>query len=123
MCTTTGCAGCSPDCTGKVCGGDGCGGVCGACTGEDTCVDGQCAAPCNTCPPEESWYQGEVVTDAVVGESLCTFDTTFIVCEAGPPGQCPTWSPVQDCMTLDDDFTCTQVDQNAGYHAECGFDQ
>ena len=34
---------CVPDCEGKECGGDGCGGSCGECQGpQDTCVDGIC---------------------------------------------------------------------------------
>lgn len=34
---------CVADCTGRVCGDDGCGGSCGDCTGDQTCgVDGQC---------------------------------------------------------------------------------
>jgi len=35
---------CTPDCADKTCGGDGCGGACGTCTGDqDACVDGLCA--------------------------------------------------------------------------------
>lgn len=38
--------GCTPSCDGKVCGDDGCGGVCGACGEKETCSeDGQCVAP------------------------------------------------------------------------------
>ena len=33
---------CDPNCTGKVCGGDGCGGSCGQCPGGQQCVGGQC---------------------------------------------------------------------------------
>ena len=33
---------CTPACTAKQCGGDGCGGSCGTCTGGKTCVEGQC---------------------------------------------------------------------------------
>ena len=34
---------CTPVCEGKVCGDDGCGGVCGDCTDGLTCVEGACA--------------------------------------------------------------------------------
>lgn len=35
---------CAPNCTDKQCGDDGCGGICGRCTGEDACNStGQCA--------------------------------------------------------------------------------
>ena len=37
---------CLPDCGGRACGTDGCGGLCGAgCFGTDRCVDGACADP------------------------------------------------------------------------------
>jgi hypothetical protein len=47
--------GCTPNCTGKICGDDGCGGTCGACPGaQDVCQNGQCicvprCAPANAC--------------------------------------------------------------------------
>lgn len=34
--------GCQPDCAGKTCGDDGCGGSCGACEDWQACLDGQC---------------------------------------------------------------------------------
>ena len=38
---------CVPNCTGKSCGSDGCGGTCGACKGDQTCQpDGTCKSPC-----------------------------------------------------------------------------
>ncbi|MEZ4269593.1 MAG: hypothetical protein R3F39_24810 [Myxococcota bacterium] len=36
------CVECVPDCTGKACGDDGCGGSCGACDGGASCNGGQC---------------------------------------------------------------------------------
>ncbi len=47
-CVNNVCSGCIPGCTGKTCGFDGCGGVCGTCTGQDLCVKGncQCAPAC-----------------------------------------------------------------------------
>src|SRR5438067_8932055 len=33
---------CTPNCTGKTCGDDGCGGSCGSCPSGQTCVSGQC---------------------------------------------------------------------------------
>jgi MYXO-CTERM domain-containing protein len=38
---------CQPDCTGAVCGGDGCGGSCGSCPGSEVCQNGQCVASCD----------------------------------------------------------------------------
>ena len=38
---------CIPDCIGKICGDDGCGGTCGKCPAEYMCSeDGQCVADC-----------------------------------------------------------------------------
>jgi len=33
---------CTPNCTGKECGSDGCGGSCGGCAGQTQCVNGKC---------------------------------------------------------------------------------
>ena len=47
-------AGCISDCSGKVCGSNGCGGSCGTCTGTNVCDGaGQCVTPAqcvDTCP-------------------------------------------------------------------------
>lgn len=39
---------CQPQCDGKQCGDDGCGGNCGSCAPEDKCVAGICQAQCDT---------------------------------------------------------------------------
>jgi len=36
---------CVPQCSGKTCGADGCGGSCGSCKGDKTCQGGTCACP------------------------------------------------------------------------------
>lgn len=36
---------CVPDCTGKLCGADGCGKSCGSCVGSEICQDGTCRCP------------------------------------------------------------------------------
>ncbi|MFH1530109.1 MAG: agmatine deiminase family protein [Pseudomonadota bacterium] len=38
--------GCTPQCAGKECGTDGCGGVCGLCGPDETCTGGACVADC-----------------------------------------------------------------------------
>jgi hypothetical protein len=41
---------CTPSCGSKVCGDNGCGGACGACSGSQTCdATGQCVTPTPTC--------------------------------------------------------------------------
>lgn len=77
--------GCTPDCTGKQCGSDGCGGSCGTCSGDtpvcgadqqctDTCVpqcegrscgDDGCGGTCGTCTGATSCvWTGQCVPDA-----------------------------------------------------------
>jgi hypothetical protein len=53
---------CVPDCTGKTCGDDGCGGSCGACEGETECVEGNCTNT-TTCVPD--------CTDKACGDNGC----------------------------------------------------
>jgi hypothetical protein len=36
---------CTPHCTGKTCGDDGCGGSCGDCRADQVCQDGTCVCP------------------------------------------------------------------------------
>lgn len=46
-CLPDGTCGCAPKCTGKVCGADGCGGVCGTCTGaQEVCSTDQTQCQC-----------------------------------------------------------------------------
>lgn len=77
--------GCTPDCSGKNCGGDGCGGSCGTCSGatpycgddqnctatctpdcdEKSCGDDGCGGTCGTCAAGESCaLTNECVPDA-----------------------------------------------------------
>ncbi len=45
--------GCQPQCAGRECGADGCGGVCGTCFAGTLCdAAGQCVDPCDVLPPE-----------------------------------------------------------------------
>jgi len=67
-----------PDCGARVCGDDGCGGLCGLCAGQTHCVDGGCV-PC-TCDGLECGDDG-CGTDCGSCDdgNACTTDT----CEAG----------------------------------------
>lgn len=48
---------CKPDCEGKQCGDDGCGGTCGGCDTGLFCVEGQCE-PCRDCTKQECGGNG-----------------------------------------------------------------
>lgn len=49
------CGACTPECKGKKCGHDGCGGFCGICQSDQACnlVTGQCGSPGDGCIPSE----------------------------------------------------------------------
>jgi len=49
---------CTPDCNGKECGDNGCGGTCGTCPGSSACFDGKCDTPLDLEGPE---YTGNVL--------------------------------------------------------------
>jgi MYXO-CTERM domain-containing protein len=66
------CKPCEPDCQGKICGWDGCGGSCGECPEGQVCQEGQCGV----CTPE-------------CGESKCGAD--------GCGGKCGTCAQGQLC--------------------------
>jgi agmatine/peptidylarginine deiminase len=93
---------CTPNCTGKVCGDDGCGGSCGTCTGGKACQNGQCVGCtpsctgkqcgddgcgglCGSCPVGQSCQNGQCVG--------CQPDCTGKVCGddgcGGSCGNCP----------------------------------
>lgn len=84
---------CEPDCSGRECGGDGCGGNCGVCAPADTCVDFRCVscacdtssacdAGCESCDPDccvepdrpstvaTAWVNASVVSEEPVDETL-----------------------------------------------------
>jgi hypothetical protein len=78
---------CVPACTGRVCGPDGCGGVCGTCTSGTCSVSGQCVVSCtpscpvNTCGP-----------DGCGGQCTCTTgtcNTTTNQCVVACAPSCP----------------------------------
>ncbi|MGB0591738.1 MAG: DUF1566 domain-containing protein [Myxococcota bacterium] len=62
-CENGACLDCVPECDGKACGDDGCGGNCGTCSGSENCDDGACVASC----------EGEqVITDQAGVDALAT---------------------------------------------------
>jgi V8-like Glu-specific endopeptidase len=65
---------CTPSCSGKTCGDDGCGGSCGTCGGGSTCSAGQCAAnpppSLSTCDSNGGW-ESEANNSASSADTLC----------------------------------------------------
>jgi hypothetical protein len=92
---------CTPDCYGKSCGGDTCGGTCGTCGPEQECIENQCldigihncdSNPCTNPPPsqciegEGSWvitYSGDGVCTPWIGEQyFCDYPSEITECGA-----------------------------------------
>lgn len=96
--------GCMPQCDGRFCGPDGCGGVCGVCANDDVCDElGQCVPQGSPlCPPtgSEGTSPGSVAPDLdfpLLGggsssvRDTCANRTTLIYFFAEWCGYCRTW--------------------------------
>ncbi len=136
---------CTPDCTNKVCGDDGCGGSCGTCTEgtcnnsgqcETTCTpdctnkvcgDDGCGGSCGTCTEGTCNNSGQC-------ETTCTPDCTNKVCgDDGCGGSCGTCTEGTcnndsgQCETICTPSTCDDlsaqcgsIDDGCGTMLECG---
>jgi hypothetical protein len=102
---------CVPDCDGKNCGDDGCGGECGACAGE--CVDGVCCVP--NCFLKECGDDGcggvcglciGLEDTCAAGQCVCVPDCVDKDCGSDGCGG--------NCGTCDDGLACS--------HEVCGQD-
>jgi hypothetical protein len=90
---------CTPDCSGKQCGGDGCGGICGTCPPSAPCNAGLCGSSCDcgtrvcgTGPTGCSCGTcnvGEICTPA--GQCLVPANANGQWC--GPSADCPAFIP------------------------------
>ncbi|MCC6623498.1 MAG: agmatine deiminase family protein [Deltaproteobacteria bacterium] len=83
------CGECEPQCDGKSCGDDGCGGVCGTCDAGVPCLDGACRSDCADCDPGEIGCDGTVAWMCMAGAGGCHAKQTFdcasqgLFCTAG----------------------------------------
>ena len=73
LCVDGQCVDCQPQCSGKSCGPDGCGGACGNCDEGQVCIDGVCPPPGKQCDdgdsvPWDGCTQGEVTEFLVSSE-------------------------------------------------------
>ena len=65
---------CAPNCAGKACGSDGCGGTCGECGENRLCQSGQCVCPNACCSNADCGFQGACesgVCDCKSGARFC----------------------------------------------------
>jgi len=103
--------GCTPDCTGgKLCGGDGCGGSCGTCTGTDQCSSGQCVECIDNgdCASGESCVSGSCVD----GSATCSdTDGGIDYSVKGTCNDATTFTPIDDECTDSntlDEYSCSE---------------
>jgi len=96
---------CAPDCVGKSCGSDGCGGQCGVCTGQDACEDGLCVCqPLCTgkeCGPDGCGDDCGTCT----GQDVCV--GCACVCKPACTGNCGPDGCGGTCGDCDDGLPCT----------------
>ena len=82
---------CLPQCEAKVCGPDGCGGVCGVCGIDEFCNDGICRS---TCESDEDCVE--------TGDEKCNDSgDSVLVCEEAQPG-CRKWKKDRTCEDGDE---------------------
>lgn len=83
---------CTPNCAGRRCGPDGCGGSCGSCSGGAQCTSGTCE-----CPGDSVFCRGACVPgcigEAIVNPITCDCCQTGLSCQFGGDccsGECQT---------------------------------
>jgi len=83
------CAACAPNCSGKACGSDGCGGSCGACASGKTCTNGACVS--SGCTPDSCSSLGRncgSVSDGCGATINCGSCSSDKACNNGVCGSC-----------------------------------
>jgi agmatine/peptidylarginine deiminase len=101
------CAPCTPDCTGKVCGSNGCGGTCGACGAGLTCLAGTCVCvpdcagkACGSNGCGGSCGACGASLTCLAGTCVCVPDCTGKVCGSnGCGGACGTCATGLACVS------------------------
>jgi uncharacterized protein (TIGR03382 family) len=104
---------CTPNCTGRACGSDGCGGLCGECPSGKTCdAAGQCTA--GTCVPECGAKQcGEDGCGGSCGQCPDGFACDVGICAAVAA---PAITAIIPASGFDDEITPVQV-SGSGFQA------
>ena len=86
---TVNCAACTPNCAGKECGSDGCGGSCGSCVSGKTCTSGACVT--SGCVPDSCSSLGRncgSVSDGCGATLNCGGCSSGKTCNNGVCGNC-----------------------------------
>jgi hypothetical protein len=130
---------CTPACTGRDCGADGCGGSCGSCDEGESCQDGACTTncvpdcagkacgdngcgeSCGNCAGGRTCVNGTCCTPASVPET-CAGDcghTTNNCGQAVNCGSCPTETCADQPCKDGGDSAASCVDTPSPYHCNC----
>jgi hypothetical protein len=128
---------CTPACSGKSCGADGCGGSCGTCATGDTCNgSGQCVTSCTpscsgkTCGPDGCGGTcgtcGTGETCSTNGTCTCTPDCSGKSCGSdgcgGTCGTCPSGDTCSASGTCGSSGTCAHSECSTGRRLKKGCD-
>ncbi len=106
-CIDVGVCGCIPDCSGKTCGDDGCGGACGFCGDGTSCLGGSCAM---TGGCETSFCNGHGTCAAADVQCTCASGYAGVTCNqcaSGLVGYPKCVAPCTDVAQCDDKDGCT----------------
>jgi acyl-CoA thioesterase-1 len=112
---------CTPDCSGKNCGDDGCSGTCGTCDSSSSCQNGVCAASpyvqatadcpvccfngvCATPPPDSVHYQFDEGAGTIAHDAFGNYDGTVNGASwtGGQIGQALFFDGVNDSVNIGD---------------------
>lgn len=113
---------CAPDCEGKTCGDDGCGGTCGSgpcectpsCAGK-SCGDDGCGGLCGSCGPGMECTNGSCCTPDCSGKT-CGFDGCSDVC-----GKCADdQACINGACSVDQGLGCILRPDSCSSDADCG---
>jgi len=117
---------CAPDCAGKVCGGDGCGGTCGQCCSTQTCEGGACVggpgcemesgAGCGGCPCESCVCDWDPYCCDSQWDDLCVGECIEMCGGCPASGDCTGKQCGDDgcggtCGTCKESWDCTDAGQ------------
>jgi hypothetical protein len=120
---------CNPDCYGKECGDNSCGGICGSCTEDKVCENGMCVTPKTDCTTEacSKGYYCNLVTKKCVKGCLidehcgeyqeCDKANEECVCKSGYHfcgAACVTDNNIEHCGT-----SCSPCNPPANSKATC----
>jgi hypothetical protein len=122
--------GCTANCDGRRCGGDGCGGSCGTCAGDKVCKSGTCDCPDGTekcggaCLPlcHSEFVGAQVVRHPATCQ--CCLRPNYLSCGGGERQECcgePESIPCcgQPCDPIAANQDCVEIQGACHYDVEC----